>query len=121
MLVVGIGLWTIYGVMRAARSIWLGNGITMVLAASILSVKLLRAANFSGGLNANPALIAGKQIAAPAVTTIRRTARWVGDGFGTARSRVCSTFSIQPSGPYISCLVANKMKPLLFDCPTLTF
>jgi MtN3 and saliva related transmembrane protein len=43
MLVVGIGLWTIYGVMRAAPSIWLGNGITMVLAASILSVKLRRA------------------------------------------------------------------------------
>ncbi len=43
MLVVGIALWTIYGVTRAAPSIWLGNGITMILAASILSVKLRRA------------------------------------------------------------------------------
>jgi len=43
MLVVGIGLRTIYEVMRAAPSIWLGNGITMVLAASILSLKLRRA------------------------------------------------------------------------------
>jgi hypothetical protein len=42
MLVVSIGLWTIYGVMRAAPSIWLGNGITTVLTASILSVKLRR-------------------------------------------------------------------------------
>lgn len=42
MLVVGVGLWMIYGLMRAAPSIWLGNGTTMVLAASILSVKLRR-------------------------------------------------------------------------------
>jgi MtN3 and saliva related transmembrane protein len=43
MLVIGVGMWTIYGVMRAAPSVWLGNGITMVLAASILTVKLRRA------------------------------------------------------------------------------
>ena len=43
MLVVGIGLWTVYGVMRVVPSIWLGNGIIMVLTASILSVKLRRA------------------------------------------------------------------------------
>ena len=42
MLVVGIGLWTIYGVLRAAPSIWLGNGVAIVLAAFILSVKLRR-------------------------------------------------------------------------------
>jgi MtN3 and saliva related transmembrane protein len=40
MLVIGIGLWTIYGLMRPALSIWLGNGIALVLAAFILSVKL---------------------------------------------------------------------------------
>ena len=42
MLVMGVGLWTIYGVLRGALSVWLGNGITMVLAAFILSVKLRR-------------------------------------------------------------------------------
>lgn len=42
MLVAGVGLWTIYGVMRAAPSVWLGNGTTMLLAAFILSVKLRR-------------------------------------------------------------------------------
>ena len=44
MLVVGIGLWTIYGVLRAAPAIWLGNGIAIVLAAFILSMKLRRVA-----------------------------------------------------------------------------
>jgi MtN3 and saliva related transmembrane protein len=43
MLEFGVGLWTIYGVMRAAPSVWIGNGITLVLAASILSVKLRQA------------------------------------------------------------------------------
>jgi MtN3 and saliva related transmembrane protein len=43
MLVVGVAMWTIYGVMRAAPSVWLGNGITMILAGSILTVKLRRA------------------------------------------------------------------------------
>lgn len=43
MLVAGIGLWTIYGVMRDAPPVWLGNGITMVLAAFILSMKLRQA------------------------------------------------------------------------------
>ena len=42
MLVVGVGLWMIYGLLRAAPSVWLGNGTTMVLAAFILSVKLRR-------------------------------------------------------------------------------
>ena len=42
MLVAGVGLWTIYGVMRAAPSVWFGNGVTMLLAAFILSVKLRR-------------------------------------------------------------------------------
>ena len=42
MLVAGVGLWTIYGVMRGAPSVWIGNGVTMFLAASILVVKLQR-------------------------------------------------------------------------------
>jgi MtN3 and saliva related transmembrane protein len=36
----GVGLWAIYGVLRGAPSVWIGNGITLVLAAFILSVKL---------------------------------------------------------------------------------
>ena len=40
MLVAGAGLWAIYGVLRAAPSIWLGNGVTIVLTVSILSLKL---------------------------------------------------------------------------------
>jgi MtN3 and saliva related transmembrane protein len=39
----GVVLWTIYGVMRAAPSVWIGNGITFILAAFILSVKLRQA------------------------------------------------------------------------------
>lgn len=39
MLVSGVALWTLYGVMRTAPAVWLGNGVTMVLAAFILSVK----------------------------------------------------------------------------------
>ena len=42
MLVTGVGMWTIYGLLRGAPSVWLGNGVTMVLAAFILSVKLRR-------------------------------------------------------------------------------
>jgi len=41
---------------------------------------VLRPASLNGGLNANPSLIAGKQIAAPAVTTIIKTVRTVGEG-----------------------------------------
>ena len=40
MLELGVLLWTIYGVMRATPSVWLGNGITLVLAGFILIVKL---------------------------------------------------------------------------------
>lgn len=40
MLVAGIGVWTTYGLMRAAPAVWFGNSITFVLAAFILSVKL---------------------------------------------------------------------------------
>jgi MtN3 and saliva related transmembrane protein len=43
MLEVGVALWAIYGVMRAAPSVWIGNGITLLLAAFILSVKLRQA------------------------------------------------------------------------------
>lgn len=42
MLVAGAGLWTVYGSMRAAPAIWVGNGLTMALAAFILSVKVRR-------------------------------------------------------------------------------
>jgi MtN3 and saliva related transmembrane protein len=42
MLVAGVGLWTVYGVVRGAPSVWLGNGTTMLLAAFILGVKLRR-------------------------------------------------------------------------------
>ncbi len=42
MLVAGVGLWTLYGIMRTAPSVWFGNGITMVLAAFILVVKVRR-------------------------------------------------------------------------------
>ena len=41
LLIVAIGLWTIYGVLRAAPAIWLANGVTWALIASILAVKLL--------------------------------------------------------------------------------
>ena len=40
LLIVAVGLWTIYGVMRAAPAIWLANGVTWALIASILTVKL---------------------------------------------------------------------------------
>jgi len=42
MLVFGVGFWTIYGIMRAAPSVWFGNGVTAILAAFILSVKVRR-------------------------------------------------------------------------------
>jgi MtN3 and saliva related transmembrane protein len=40
MLEAGVGLWIVYGVLRDAPAIWLGNGITLALAGFILSVKL---------------------------------------------------------------------------------
>lgn len=36
----GVGLWMIYGVLREAPAIWLGNGVTFCLAGYILIVKL---------------------------------------------------------------------------------
>ena len=42
MLVLGVGLWTLYGVARGAPSVWFGNGVTMVLAGFILFVKIRR-------------------------------------------------------------------------------
>ena len=42
MLVSGVGLWTIYGVLRTAPAVWFGNGVTMVLSTFILVVKLRR-------------------------------------------------------------------------------
>jgi len=49
MLVAGIALWTIYGVVQDAPSVWIANGITMVLAASILGMKLRRPARTWAG------------------------------------------------------------------------
>jgi MtN3 and saliva related transmembrane protein len=40
MLEVGTALWIVYGVLRNAPAIWLGNGVTLALAGSILSVKM---------------------------------------------------------------------------------
>lgn len=42
MLVMGVGLWVIYGLLHAAPAIWIGNGITTLLAGSILGMKLCR-------------------------------------------------------------------------------
>lgn len=49
MLECGVGLWTIYGVMRGAPAVWIGNGVTLILAAFILSVKLRRLPPRSAG------------------------------------------------------------------------
>jgi MtN3 and saliva related transmembrane protein len=40
MLEVGTALWIVYGVLRNAPAIWLGNGVTLALAGFILSVKM---------------------------------------------------------------------------------
>jgi MtN3 and saliva related transmembrane protein len=40
MLEAGVGIWIVYGLLRAAPAIWLGNGVTFALAGFILSVKL---------------------------------------------------------------------------------
>ncbi len=40
MLVAGVGLWIVYGVLRGAPAIWLGNGVTLVLTGYILTMKL---------------------------------------------------------------------------------
>ena len=40
MLEAGTSLWIFYGVLRDAPAIWLGNGITFMLAGFILAVKL---------------------------------------------------------------------------------
>jgi MtN3 and saliva related transmembrane protein len=47
MLETGTALWIIYGVLRGAPAIWLGNGVTLALAGTILIVKLQNV--FSGG------------------------------------------------------------------------
>ncbi|MFT3973870.1 MAG: SemiSWEET transporter [Amaricoccus sp.] len=36
----GVGLWMVYGILRAAPAIWFGNGVTFCLAGYILIVKL---------------------------------------------------------------------------------
>lgn len=36
----GVGLWILYGVLRDAPAIWLGNGITLALCGFILMVKI---------------------------------------------------------------------------------
>ena len=40
MLEAGTSLWIVYGVLRDAPAIWLGNGVTLALAGFILSVKM---------------------------------------------------------------------------------
>lgn len=40
MLETGVGLWLVYGILRNAPSIWLGNGVTFALAGFILLVKI---------------------------------------------------------------------------------
>ncbi len=40
MLEVGVGLWMLYGIMRAAPAVWFGNGLTLALAGFILAVKI---------------------------------------------------------------------------------
>lgn len=44
MLEAGTGLWVVYGVWRDAPAIWIGNGVTLLLAGFILSVKMRGAA-----------------------------------------------------------------------------
>lgn len=44
MLEAGTGLWLVYGVLRDAPAIWIGNGVTFALAGFILAVKLRSAA-----------------------------------------------------------------------------
>jgi MtN3 and saliva related transmembrane protein len=36
----GTAVWIVYGMLRNAPAIWLGNGVTLTLAGIILSVKL---------------------------------------------------------------------------------
>ena len=40
MLEAGTSLWIVYGLLRDAPAIWLGNGVTLALAGFILSVKM---------------------------------------------------------------------------------
>ena len=40
MLEAGTSLWIVYGLLRDAPAIWLGNGVTLALVGFILSVKL---------------------------------------------------------------------------------
>ena len=40
MLEAGTGLWIVYGLLRQAPAIWLGNGVTRALAGFILVVKI---------------------------------------------------------------------------------
>jgi MtN3 and saliva related transmembrane protein len=36
----GTGIWIVYGLLRDAPAIWLGNGVTLAFAGFILSVKM---------------------------------------------------------------------------------
>jgi MtN3 and saliva related transmembrane protein len=40
MIEAGTSIWIVYGVLRSAPAIWLGNGVTFALVALILSVKI---------------------------------------------------------------------------------
>ena len=44
----GTSLWIVYGLLRDAPAIWLGNGVTFVLAGFILSVKLSNVRSLAG-------------------------------------------------------------------------
>lgn len=44
MLEAGVGLWIVYGVLRDAPAIWLGNGVTFALAGFILLMKIAKPA-----------------------------------------------------------------------------
>jgi MtN3 and saliva related transmembrane protein len=52
----GTGLWMIYGLMRGAPAIWLGNGLTFALAGFILMVKV------TNGAMLGRAVAAGKAV-----------------------------------------------------------
>ena len=40
MIEAGTSIWIVYGVLRSAPAIWLGNGVTFALVGLILSVKI---------------------------------------------------------------------------------
>jgi hypothetical protein len=78
------------------------------------AISVLRAANFSGGLNANPALIAGKQTATPAVTTLMRSARTIEGGTRPTCSSTWKGTFIHETSVATGALDVRTMNP---KCP----